>query len=593
MARRKKEKKTGSIIFQVAIFFAVCVIITALIIQVTQYGRTAKAVTLETETYAKETADEVILTVKEYPAYKWLVKYWYEHSSELDIDYDEAFASGTNTEQKECLLSKHQPQLNIMYAEAADLDALPEEDRKLYAEITYSWLITRLDALKSIRNADFMFCVITEPPYTDQFFLFSAADPGAVRGTIFGQIYPLGHTTTVSESQQDAMKNACEKQSHIADAGDYIDYYAYADSIDGHDALIGLTIQKSIFLDTIEYQSLRGGLIALGYQILLSLICLIGIFFLVLKPLKKVQANIRLYKVTKDGDTVRDNLSKVDAQNEIGELASDVTELTEEIDDYVDRISRITAEKERMQADLDLAARIQDSNLPHVFPPFPDRKEFELYAAMDPAREVGGDFYDYFFVDDDHLCLVIADVSGKGIPGAMFMMMSKIILKGVAKAGLSPAKVLAVANNDICADNNAQMFVTVWMGILEISTGILTAANAGHEFPALKKPGENFELYKDKHGFVIGGMPDLNFKEYQIQMEPGTKLFVYTDGVPEATDANDELFGNDRMIEALNSDPDAAPEQILKNVRAHVDAFVKDAEQFDDLTMMCIEYKGK
>jgi len=171
--------------------------------------------------------------------------------------------------------------------------------------------------------------------------------------------------------------------------------------------------------------------------------------------------------------------------------------------------------------------------------------------------------------------------------------MSKIILKGVAKAGLSPAKVLAVANNDICADNNAQMFVTVWMGILEISTGILTAANAGHEFPALKKPGESFELYKDKHGFVIGGMPDLNFKEYQIQMEPGTKLFVYTDGVPEATDANDELFGNDRMIEALNSDPDAAPEQILKNVRAHVDAFVKDAEQFDDLTMMCIEYKGK
>ena len=278
--------------------------------------------------------------------------------------------------------------------------------------------------------------------------------------------------------------------------------------------------------------------------------------------------------------------------DEIEALADSFATLSARTLQYVDQVKKVTAEKERIGTELSLATQIQASMLPHIFPAFPTRSEFDIYAAMDPAKEVGGDFYDYFLIDDDHLCMVIADVSGKGVPGALFMMASKIILQSVAMMGHSPADILRRTNEAVCTNNEAQMFVTVWLGILELSTGKLTAANAGHEFPALKLPGGDFELYRDKHGFVIGGMEGVRYKEYEIQMEPGSKLFVYTDGVPEATSAEKELFGTERMIDALNVDPDAAPEQILKNVRAGVDGFVKDAEQFDDLTMLCVEYKG-
>ena len=278
--------------------------------------------------------------------------------------------------------------------------------------------------------------------------------------------------------------------------------------------------------------------------------------------------------------------------DEIEALADSFATLSARTLQYVDQVKKVTAEKERIGAELSLATDIQASMLPHIFPAFPTRKEFDIYASMDPAKEVGGDFYDYFLIDDDHLGLVIADVSGKGVPAALFMMASKIILQSVAMMGLSPAEILRRTNESICKSNEAQMFVTVWLGILELSTGRLTAANAGHEFPALRRPNGVFELYKDRHGFVIGGMEGVRYREYEIQLEPGSKLFVYTDGVAEATSAEKELFGTERMIDALNVDPDAAPEQILRNVRAGVDGFVKDAEQFDDLTMLCVEYKG-
>ena len=278
--------------------------------------------------------------------------------------------------------------------------------------------------------------------------------------------------------------------------------------------------------------------------------------------------------------------------DEVEELAQSFAAISHKTVEYMSKVVQITAEKERIGTELSLATNIQASMLPHIFPAFPDRPEFEIYASMAPAKEVGGDFYDYFLIDDDHLGMVIADVSGKGVPAALFMMASKIILQSVAMMGMSPAGILQKTNEAICSNNEAQMFVTVWLGILELSTGKLTAANAGHEFPALKQPGGVFELYKDKHGFVIGGMESVCYKEYEIHLQPGSKLFVYTDGVAEATSAEKELFGTGRMIEALNADPDAAPQQILRNVRTSVDRFVKEAEQFDDLTMLCVEYKG-
>ena len=249
-------------------------------------------------------------------------------------------------------------------------------------------------------------------------------------------------------------------------------------------------------------------------------------------------------------------------------------------------------EKERINTELEMARKIQTGTMPAVFPSFPDRQEFDIYASVDPAKEVGGDFYDFFMIDDDHLCLVIADVSGKGVPAALFMMSAKIMISGFAEAGKTPAEILTAANAKLRANNPEKMFVTVWLGILEISTGKLTAANAGHEYPVLMQPDGKFEILKDKHGPMICFMKKFQYNEYEIELKPGTRLFLYTDGIPEATDSKEQMFGIDRLLTALNEKSDAPLKELLENVRNAVDGFVKEAEQFDDLTMLCLEYRN-
>ena len=252
----------------------------------------------------------------------------------------------------------------------------------------------------------------------------------------------------------------------------------------------------------------------------------------------------------------------------------------------------LALEKERVDTELRLAARIQENALIREFPAFPDRREFDLFADMKPAREVGGDLYDFFMLDDDHLALVIADVSGKGIPASLFMMVAMTLIRHVAMRESSPARTLEIVNREICARNPEGMFVTVWIGVLEISTGKLTCCNGGHEYPALKNPDGSFALYKDKHSFVIGAEESIRYKEYELALEPGSKLFVYSDGVPESTDSNEELFGTDRMITALQLAENGTPEEILSSVHAAINRFVGEAPQFDDLTMLCLQYNG-
>ena len=248
----------------------------------------------------------------------------------------------------------------------------------------------------------------------------------------------------------------------------------------------------------------------------------------------------------------------------------------------------LALEKERIAAELSLATRIQLSALPKEFP---KREKFHVYASMTPAKEVGGDFYDFFMMDEDHLGLVIADASGKGVPAALFMMVSSALIRNAAVGEYSPAKVLTTVNHQLCTRNPEEMFVTVWMGVLEVSTGRLTAANAGHEYPILKRPGMSFELFKDRHGLVLGAMDGVRYREYEIQMEPGTKLFVYTDGLSEATNGSTVQFGTDRTIDVLRGREDGSPEELVRAVLDAVETFVADAPQFDDLTMLCLEYR--
>ena len=246
----------------------------------------------------------------------------------------------------------------------------------------------------------------------------------------------------------------------------------------------------------------------------------------------------------------------------------------------------------RIDAELSMASEIQQSHLPDARTAFSGRSDFEIDAALTPAREIGGDYYDFFMVDDDHLCLLIADVSDKGVPAALFMMSSQSMIRSEAMRGSSPGRVLESVNRQICENNPKNMFVTVWLGMLELSTGKMTCVNAGHEYPIIKQPDGSFKLFKDRHGLVVGAMDIAKYREYELNLKPGSKVFVYTDGLAEAIGKEKEQFGNDRIVDTLNKNPEESPQMLLETMRSDVDTFVHGAEQFDDLTMLCLEYNG-
>lgn len=616
----KRTKKTG-IIKQLYLIVLAAVIIVGVITYFTQYQLSVRSVEESLMRVAGEVSKEMNQLVRAYPASDWLLQYWYSHASELDVEYDVDYETGVKTREKTALLARHQPDFLPKYATEAEVAMLPEEDQKLYAEIVYSWLTNDINQIKRNFSIDFLFILVTDTdegrtPYKYQFFLLSGSDPGAERGREYLQVYPLGHivSTGGNQSQQDVMRAAVKRGSPFsyedsgeetkdityALAGDYADYYDYLGGNEFQAVLIGMTYNLSGIVSSIRSQTLRGTLYSGLYQFILLQLILLHVYLYGIRPMKKILQNIRLYTKTKDRKMITDNLTEIlngrgsfaVRRNEIGELSEDMIYLAAEMEDYANRIQSITAERERISAELSLASQIQLDMLPSVFPAFPEQKEFELYASMDPVREVGGDFYDFFLIDPDHLAVMIADVSGKGVPAALFMMASKIVIHNMAILYSSPAKILEISNNELCQHNRSEMFVTVWLGILELSTGKLTAANAGHEYPVLHPAGGVFEIHKDKHGFILGGLNDIQYTENEMIMEPGSRLFIYTDGVPEATSSEKELFGTERMLKALNSEPEADPKQVITNVRKAIDEFVGDAEQFDDITMLCLDYKG-
>ena len=280
------------------------------------------------------------------------------------------------------------------------------------------------------------------------------------------------------------------------------------------------------------------------------------------------------------------------SKDEIGDLYREIRTMEGRMVEYLDNLTRVTAEKERIGAELNIATQIQADMLPRIFPAFPERHEFDLFATMDPAKEVGGDFYDFFLVDDDHICLVMADVSGKGVPAALFMVIAKTLIKNRAQMGDSPAEILTNVNEQLCQGNDAELFVTVWLAVIELSTGHGVAANAGHEHPVIKRKDGRYELVVYRHSPAVATMDGIRFREHTFELNPGDRLFVYTDGVPEATNARNELFGTDRMLAALNRDPDAAPHELLRTMSNDIDAFVGGAPQFDDITMLSFQYAG-
>ncbi|MBQ2014301.1 MAG: SpoIIE family protein phosphatase [Peptococcaceae bacterium] len=300
---------------------------------------------------------------------------------------------------------------------------------------------------------------------------------------------------------------------------------------------------------------------------------------LVVRNIRKI--NESLAQIT-DGNLnvvvdVRDN-------EEFASLSDDINSTVATLKNYIDEASA------RFDKDLEIAKKIQHSALPSVFPPYPNRKDFSIFASMDAAKEVGGDFYDFYLLDENHLAFLVADVSGKGIPGAMFMMTSKTLIKSYAESGLAVNDIFTQVNAQLCENNEADMFVTAWMGILNLESGLVRYANAGHNPPLVRHKDGSYEYLKGKANFVLAGMEGVRYKEQQLQLQPGDEIYLYTDGVTEAHDSNKQLFGEERLRASLNETAGMTTDEICKKVKKDVDVFQGEAEQFDDITMLCIHW---
>ncbi|MBO4359621.1 MAG: PP2C family protein-serine/threonine phosphatase [Eubacteriaceae bacterium] len=287
-------------------------------------------------------------------------------------------------------------------------------------------------------------------------------------------------------------------------------------------------------------------------------------------------------------------IGSVGKYTELNDLADSIFKMESDMVSYIENLTKATAERERIDTQLALASAIQDNSIPTDFPAFPDRTDFDIYGSMTPARAVGGDFYNFFLIDDDHLAIYIGDVSDKGIPAALFMMVTNILISDRTYMGGDPAEIMRFVNNNLYAHNSSDMFVTVWLGIVELSTGKVIATNAGHDDAVIySKSEDTFRLFRTKHGLIAGVMPDMEYRNFTFDLKPGDKIFLYTDGVPEATDSENNLYTIEKMVEDLNRLRHESPQGILDGIHSCVNEFVGEAPQFDDLTMLCIELKEK
>ena len=367
------------------------------------------------------------------------------------------------------------------------------------------------------------------------------------------------------------------------------------DTADDGQTWIRLTYDLTEEVREHGYFLLRCVLLTIAVTLLGSVITSLVMRRYVLRPVRSLAQATRAFVPEEDGTYSPEQISRVEIRNndEIGDLSRDIRTMQESIVTNTENLARMTAERERTATELELATRIQADALPNVFPAFPEHGEFSIFASMTPAKEVGGDFYDFFLIDETHLGIVMADVSGKGVPAALFMMSARTLIRSFAKTEKSPAQIMEAVNNTICEQNNREfMFVTVWFGMLDLSTGRIVSVNAGHEHPALMPAGGRFDLIRDKHDKFIGTWTGIHNRELAIDLKPGAKIFLYTDGIPEANNAAGEMFGEERLVQALNEGSKKSPEELLPHMKKAVDGFVQGAAQFDDLTMLCLEYRG-
>ena len=412
--------------------------------------------------------------------------------------------------------------------------------------------------------------------------------------------YPLGYTAVgVAEEYVNNVRNIITKGER---ATEYL--YSYSEESGAH-TTAGIAIYDSkgeiVAILGVEkaMRRLENARNTYVKDVLLGVLAAICLFLIVYSTFLYREILLPILAVTDeakrfaDSNTPSDKLSSINKNDEIGVLAKAVGKMETDIVEYVENLTLVTAEKERIGAELSIATQIQADMLPGIFPAFPDKPEFDIYATMNPAKEVGGDFYDFFMVDESHLAIVMADVSGKGVPAALFMVIGKTLIKDHTQPGRDLGEVFTEVNNILCESNSEGLFITAFEGVLDLVSGEFTFVNAGDEIPFICKKDDSYEPYKIRAGFVLAGMEGIRYQCGTMQLSPGDRLFQYTDGVTEATDKDGRLYGMGRLGEILAQNAALPPMELLGKIKEDIDAFVGDAPQFDDITMLCLEYKER
>lgn len=589
-ANGRRLKLRSSLVYEVALVFLVSLLITGFASYFVIKFISDKDIIEENERITTAIAAEMKLVITDYSSYRWVISYLMEHMDDgtLDLEYDSTLETDKKLEE---LVSRH-PGLVIERVTENDAVGFSDEDRKLLAEIVFNRWLLRLNDMQKAYHVSFLYIFASDYSYSDCIYIVSANGVGNVRGSEFGEAYTFGTTVPNTPEQTAAFKKLYTTSNYLVYSDQFMDRYSFMFAVDRMNIVSGVTFDITELKAEVQKQTIQYVVILLLHLIVLAAFCITVIYVKALKPLGRVYENVNEYKETKDSEKIIKQLAGIKTHNEIGELAVGFSGMVNAIDHYIDTVKTVTADKERINAELNVAARIQRNMLPTVFPPFPDIKEFDVLASMKPAKEVGGDFYDFFMQDEEHLALVIADVSGKGVPAAMFMSIAKSLIKNRAMIGGTPSEILYDVNMQLCDNNKANLFVTVWLAIINIKTGEGLVSNAGHENPVLKKKDGDYEFVIYRHSLALGLMEGIKFKEREFKLDPGDRIFVYTDGVPEATNAHEELYGPERMLDKLNSNPGASQQEVIDMLRDDINVFVDGYEQFDDITVMIFDYYG-
>ncbi|MCR5218104.1 PP2C family protein-serine/threonine phosphatase [Treponema sp.] len=453
----------------------------------------------------------------------------------------------------------------------------------------------RLDELTVTAELAYIYVTIPDKEYNSRVYIFDTVNP-QIRGA---KKIECGHVSSLKKYDAEyiaSLKKVMEKgQPYIRyvykETGGHVTTSIPVCSSSGEVIAIMSVVKpmselRSFKEDYIRFVAVNSLMLTAGFIVIFLIVLLVR----VIHPIKIITRETSQF--ARQGGKLSESIKKIKGHSELAVLARSVEKMSVDMNNYIDVLTKTTAEKERLSAEIDVARQIQANMLPRIFPPYAAHPELELYAIMEPAKEVGGDFYDFFVIDDDHFAVLVGDVSGKGVPAALFMVIAKTLLKNVAMQSYSPAEVFEKVNAQLCEGNDALVFVTCWMGIFTLSKGSLEFANAGHTKPVIRR-GDDFSFLESSPDLMLAVNEKVKYRNNRVDFKPGDRLFLYTDGVTEAENSSQQLYGEERLLEYLRAIHKDSPRELLEALRSNIEEFSGDAPQFDDITMLEFSIKKR